>query len=51
MCCAVTLSVPAQADQYDFISQLDNSGVSYQSSQRVSVDQDIIEGLAGGEKS
>ena len=28
---AVTLSGPAHADQYDFISQLDNSGVSYES--------------------
>ena len=31
MCWAVTLSGPARADQYDFISQLDNSGVSYKS--------------------
>jgi Protein of unknown function (DUF732) len=30
-CVAVALSGPAHADQYDFISQLDNSGVSYQS--------------------
>ena len=28
---AVALSGPAQADPYDFISQLDNSGVSYRS--------------------
>ncbi|OBJ86050.1 hypothetical protein A9W97_18745 [Mycobacterium gordonae] len=28
---AVALSGPARADQYDFISQLDNSGVSYAS--------------------
>ena len=31
ICGAVALSGPAHADQYDFISQLDNSGVSYQS--------------------
>jgi hypothetical protein len=31
VCGAVALSGPARADQYDFISQLDNSGVSYQS--------------------
>jgi len=31
ICAAVALSVPAHADQYDFISQLDNSGVSYPS--------------------
>lgn len=31
ICGAVVLSGPAHADQYDFISQLDNSGVSYQS--------------------
>ena len=30
-CGAVALSVPAHADQYDFISQLDNLGVSYES--------------------
>ena len=30
-CVAVALSGPAHADQYDFISQLDNSGVSYES--------------------
>ena len=30
-CVAVALSGPAHADQDDFISQLDNSGVSYQS--------------------
>ena len=30
-CGAVALSGPARADQYDFISQLDNAGVSYQS--------------------
>ena len=30
-CGAVALSGPAHADQYDFISQLDNSGVSYES--------------------
>lgn len=28
---AVLLSSPARADQYDFISQLDNQGVSYDS--------------------
>jgi hypothetical protein len=28
---AVALSGPAHADQYDFISQLDNAGVSYKS--------------------
>ena len=31
VCMAVTLSVPARADQYDFISALDNAGVSYES--------------------
>ena len=31
MCGAVALSVPAHADQYDFISALDNAGVSYES--------------------
>jgi Protein of unknown function (DUF732) len=31
VCGAVALSGPAQADQYDFISQLDNMGVSYES--------------------
>ena len=31
ICGAVALSGPAHADQYDFISQLDNSGVSYKS--------------------
>jgi hypothetical protein len=31
VCGAVALSGPAHADQYDFISQLDNSGVSYKS--------------------
>ncbi|HTH87538.1 DUF732 domain-containing protein [Mycobacterium sp.] len=31
VCGAVALSVPARADQYDFISALDNAGVSYQS--------------------
>lgn len=30
-CGAVALSGPARADQYDFISELDNSGVSYAS--------------------
>ena len=30
-CVAVALSDPAHADQHDFISQLDNSGVSYES--------------------
>jgi hypothetical protein len=30
-CVAVALSGPAHADQYDFISQLDNSGVSHKS--------------------
>jgi hypothetical protein len=30
-CVAVALSGLAHADQYDFISQLDNAGVSYQS--------------------
>ena len=30
-CAAVALSCPAHADQYDFISQLDNMGVSYES--------------------
>ena len=31
VCGAVVLSVPARADQYDFISALDNAGVSYES--------------------
>ena len=31
VCGAVALSVPARADQYDFISALDNAGVSYES--------------------
>ena len=31
VCGAVALSGPARADQYDFISQLDSSGVSYES--------------------
>ena len=31
VCGAVALSGPARADQYDFISQLDNMGVSYES--------------------
>ena len=31
ICGAVALSGPAHADQYDFISQLDNAGVSYES--------------------
>jgi hypothetical protein len=30
-CGTMALSGPAHADQYDFISQLDNSGVSYES--------------------
>jgi hypothetical protein len=30
-CGAVALSGPARADQFDFISQLDNTGVSYES--------------------
>ncbi|MCV7007540.1 DUF732 domain-containing protein [Mycobacterium gordonae] len=30
-CGALALSGPARADQYDFISELDNSGVSYAS--------------------
>ena len=30
-CGTVALAVPAQADQYDFIMQLDNIGVSYES--------------------
>ena len=30
-CGAVALAVPAHADQYDFIMQLDNMGVSYES--------------------
>jgi hypothetical protein len=30
-CGAVALSVPARADQYEFIVQLDNVGVSYES--------------------
>lgn len=30
-CGALVMAAPAQADQYDFISQLDNSGVSYES--------------------
>jgi len=29
VCAAVLLSAPARADQYDYISQLDNMGVSY----------------------
>ena len=31
VCGAVVLSVPARANQYDFISALDNAGVSYES--------------------
>src|SRR5258705_255325 len=31
VCGAVALSGPAHADQYDFITQLDNMGVSYES--------------------
>jgi hypothetical protein len=31
VCGAVVLSGPARADQYDFISALDNAGVSYES--------------------
>ena len=31
VCGAVALSVPAQADEYDFISQLDSGGVYYES--------------------
>lgn len=31
VCGAVALSVPAQADEYDFISQLDRLGVYYES--------------------
>lgn len=30
-CGALALSGPARADQYDFVSELDNSGVSYAS--------------------
>lgn len=31
VCGAVALSAPAQADEYDFIGQLDSSGVYYES--------------------
>ena len=31
MCGAVALSVPAHADEYDFISQLDSTGLYYES--------------------
>ena len=31
MCGAVALSGPARADQFDFITQLDNMGVSHES--------------------
>lgn len=31
VCGAVALSVPAEADEYEFISQLDSSGVYYES--------------------
>jgi hypothetical protein len=38
VCGAVVLSGPARADQYDFISALDNAGVSYES---------ILDGIRG----
>ena len=31
VCGAVALSVPAQADEFDFVSQLDSAGVYYES--------------------
>ena len=48
-CVAVALSGPAHADQYDFISQLDNSGVSHQSmSDMIGIGKELCHDLRSG---
>ena len=48
-CVAVALSDPAHADQHDFISQLDNSGVSYQSmSDMIGIGKELCHDLRNG---
>ena len=48
-CVAVALSGPAHADQDDFISQLDNSGVSYQSTiDMIDVGKQLYHDLCNG---
>ena len=49
VCGAVALSGPAQADQYDFISQLDNSGVSYKSTiDMIDIGKELCHDLRNG---
>jgi Protein of unknown function (DUF732) len=48
-CGAVALSGPAHADQDDFISQLDKSGVSYQSmSDMIEIGKELCHDLRNG---
>jgi hypothetical protein len=45
------LSTPARADQYDFIAQLDNSGVSYESiSDMIDIGKEVCHDLRGGQR-
>jgi hypothetical protein len=48
-CEAVAVSAPAHADQYDFITQLDNMGVSYESmTDMIDVGKELCHDLRSG---
>jgi hypothetical protein len=49
MCGGLVLAAPARADQYDLISQLDNSGVSYESIiDMIDIGKEVCHDLRGG---
>jgi hypothetical protein len=49
VCGAVALSGPAQADEYDFISQLDSTGVYYESMlDMIDIGKELCHDLRGG---
>ena len=49
VCGALALSAPARADQYDFISFLDRSGVSYESiGNMIDVGKEVCHDLRSG---